>query len=156
MRSLLSILAILSFLAPSSLFPGVPPDTCESVVRDLNRNLQARIDEEELVQALRSLNASEDRKLPEKFVTKGKARRMGWSPGRDLWGVAGLQGKSIGGDRFGNRERRLPRVPEGWREADLDYKGGRRGAKRLVYSPGGRRMITVDHYSSFLEVPACR
>jgi len=156
MRPLFSILAIFLLLAPSSLFSGVPPASCETVVRDLNRTLRAGIDEEELVHALRFLSASGDRKLPEKFITKGKARRMGWSPGQDLWGVPGLRGKSIGGDRFGNRERRLPRVPEGWREADLDYKGGRRGAKRLVYSAGGRRAITVDHYSTFVEVPACR
>ena len=43
-----------------------------------------------------------------------------------------------------------------WREADLDYKGGRRGAKRLVFSNDGRRMVTVDHYDTFTEVPACR
>jgi ribonuclease T1 len=73
-----------------------------------------------------------------------------------LWSVSGLRGRSIGGDRFGNREGRLPWSREGWREADLDYKGGRRGAKRLVYTAGGKRMITVDHYSTFLEVPACR
>ncbi len=156
MRSLaLAVLpALLLLHAPSRLFPGAAPDACEAVVREVNRSLRPGIDEEELVQALRSLGAGG--KLPGKFVTKGKARRSGWSPGRDLWSVPGLRGKSIGGDRFADRERRLPRLPKDWREADLDYRGGRRGPKRLVYSPGGRRLITVDHYSTFLEVPPCR
>lgn len=148
--------ALLLLLAPTPLFPGAAPDACEAVVREANRSLRPGIDEEELVQVLRSLDFGGSGKLPGKFVTKGKARRSGWRPGRDLWSVPGLRGKSIGGDRFADRERRLPRVPRGWREADLDYKGGRRGPKRLVYTPGGRRLITVNHYSTFLEVPPCR
>jgi guanyl-specific ribonuclease Sa len=74
----------------------------------------------------------------------------------DLWKVKNLKGKSIGGDRFGNRERQLPDGGRKWREADLDYKGGQRGAKRLLYSDDGLRMVTVDHYATFREVPACR
>ena len=65
-----------------------------------------------------------------------------------------LRGSSIGGDRFRNLEGRLP--DKKWREADLDYKGGHRGAKRLVFSWDGERFVTVDHYNTFVEVPACR
>lgn len=148
--------ALALLIAPPPLYPGAVPDACEAVVREANRSLRPGIDEEELVQVLRSLGVGGSGKLPGKFVTKEKARRAGWRPGRDLWSVPALRGKSIGGDRFADRERRLPREPGGWREADLDYKGGRRGPKRLVYSPGGRRSITVDHYSTFLEVPSCR
>ena len=43
-----------------------------------------------------------------------------------------------------------------WREADLDYKGGHRGAKRLIFSREGRRFVTVDHYRTFTEIPACQ
>lgn len=93
-----------------------------------------------------------DRRLPARFVTKDQAERLGWRPGSDLWGVA--QGRSIGGDRFGNREGRLPSAAgRRFFEADLDYAGGARGAKRLVWSSDGRLWVTVDHYRSFREVP---
>lgn len=91
-------------------------------------------------------------RLPPRYVTKDAARRLGWQPGRDLWAVA--PGRSIGGDRFGNRERRLPPLArDGYREADLDYRGGRRNARRLVYGRDGSRWVTVDHYETFHRVP---
>jgi len=68
--------------------------------------------------------------------------------------MSALRGSSIGGDRFQNREGRLS--DNQWREADLDYKGGRRGAKRLIFSQDGKRFVTVDHYRTFMEVPQCR
>jgi ribonuclease T1 len=93
-----------------------------------------------------------ENRLPERYVTKEQAEALGWSPGKDLWRVA--PGKSIGGDRFGNRERLLPSAAgrRFW-EADLDYQGGARGPKRLVWSSDGQRWVTVDHYRSFREVP---
>lgn len=127
---------------------------CGEAVRALNQHLQPRIDEAELTDALKALNASRNASLPDKFVAKREARQLGWRPGKDLWGVPALRGKSIGGDRFGNRERRLP--AGNWREADLDYHGGHRGAKRLVFSADGRRRISVDHYQTFVEIPECR
>ncbi|MSN25933.1 MAG: ribonuclease [Geobacter sp.] len=131
-------------------------ESCERVVQLFNSQLSPRIDEKELVEILRSLNASGNTSLPAQFVTKTEAKRLGWRPGRDLWSSRCLQGKSIGGDYFGNREGRLPRNIRSWHEADLDYKGGHRGAKRLIYSKEGQRNVTVDHYSTFHEVPACQ
>lgn len=131
-------------------------DPCEIVVRQLNRNLAPKIDEKELVDVLRTLNATSNARLPDKFVTKRQARKQGWKPGKDLWATARLEGKSIGGDLFGNRERKLPDGAKVWREADLDYKGGHRGPKRIIFSNDGLRMITVDHYKRFTEVPACQ
>ncbi len=95
--------------------------------------------------------------LPDCYLTKDEARGEGWRRGRDLWRHA--PGTAIGGDRFHNRERRLPANHNGtYREADLDYQGGRRGARRMVYVQGsdGRwlQWITVDHYHSFARVPA--
>ncbi|MGE0716273.1 MAG: ribonuclease domain-containing protein [Alphaproteobacteria bacterium] len=91
-------------------------------------------------------------RLPPRFVTKDEARRLGWEPGRDLWATA--PGRSIGGDPFGNRERRLPRLDRGtYREADLDYRGGRRNARRLIWSPAGDHWVTMDHYETFRRVP---
>ncbi len=145
---------ILVFLTVFLLHSLALADPCETVVHSLNAQLSPKIDEQELVEMLRSLNSTDDRKLPPKFVTKKEARSHGWKPGRDLWSVESLRGSSIGGDRFGNREGRLP--GKSWREADLDYKGGHRGSKRLVYSRSGERFVTVDHYRTFVEVPACR
>ncbi|MBI5069442.1 MAG: ribonuclease [Deltaproteobacteria bacterium] len=156
MRSAAPIVPLLLALglgAPAAA-RSAPP--CEQVVRELGARLPARLDEAELVGVLRSLDASRNRSLPPTFVTKREAQRAGWRPGRDLWRVPGLRGKSIGGDRFGNREGRLPGGRRRWREADLDYRGGHRGAKRLLFSDDGLRAVTVDHYRTFVDVPACR
>ena len=155
-RWLLPSLLGMGLLAGVSCNPGPPAESCQSVVHALNERLSPGIDEEELVSVLESLAASGNRRLPPNFVTKEQAQKRGWHAGQDLWAVPGLRGNSIGGDRFRNRERKLPDGGRRWREADLGYKGGKRGAKRLVYSEDGRRMVTVDHYRTFTEVPACR
>ncbi len=129
-------------------------ETCESVVHTLNQRLSSRINEHELVSILKTLNNTGNKRLPSKFVTKKQATTAGWKPGKNLWSVVVLKGKSIGGDTFKNREGGLPE--KRWREADLGYQGGRRGNKRLVFSDDGTRMVTVDHYQTFTEVPACR
>lgn len=131
-----------------------PP--CREAVHALNLQLAEPINEKELVAVLTSLNVSDNARLPETFVTKAQARKLGWRPGQPLWKNKKLQGKSIGGDRFLNREKRLPAGKRVWREADLDYQGGRRNAKRLLYSNDGLRYVTVDHYQTFTEVPSCR
>jgi len=128
--------------------------SCEKVVRSLNEQIAPSIDEPELVEILRTLHQTNHKKLPATFVNKKTARAKGWKPGKDLWSIAALRGSSIGGDLFWNREKRLPEKK--WREADLDYKGGRRGPKRLVFSRDGARYVTVDHYRTFTEVPPCR
>ncbi len=131
--------------------------TCEQVARDFNRTMSPKIDEKELTNALQYLNKSRNTALPAKFVTKREAQSAGWRPGKDLWSVPSLSGRSIGGDHFGNREGRLPNAAKRkWKEADLDYKGGKRGAKRLVFSNDGLRMVNVDHYATFREVPSCQ
>lgn len=127
---------------------------CLDAAKAVNQKLSQPVDEAELASALDRLEASGNRTLPEKFITKRKARDAGWQPGRDLWSVDTLKGKSIGGDLFFNREGHLPKGR--WKEADLDYRGGPRGAKRLVYSDDGRRQVTIDHYRTFVAVPACR
>jgi ribonuclease T1 len=128
--------------------------SCREAVHTLNQRLSPKVDETELAGMLDALNVSGNARLPDKFVDKRQAQQTGWRPGRDLWSVAALRGKSIGGDHFGNREGRLPRG--NWREADLDYQGGHRGPKRLLFSRDGLRRVTVDHYQTFVEVPPCR
>lgn len=98
------------------------------------------------------LSVRRDGRLPARYVDKREAERLGWQPGDDLCRVA--RGRTIGGDRFGNFERRLPeRQGRSWREADLDFACGRRGARRLVFSSDGLVYVTTDHYQSFREVP---
>ena len=134
--------------------PAVHAASCREAAHTLNQHLQPKIDEAELANMLDVLNESRNTQLPGKFVTKRQAQQSGWRPGRDLWSVPALRFKSIGGDHFGNREGRLPRGD--WHEADLDYQGGHRGAKRLMFSQDGMRRVTVDHYQTFVEVPSCR
>jgi len=149
-----AVSAILVLLLSFTVQTQATAETCEAAVHGLNSRLSSRIDEQELVGVLRSLNSSDNKKLPSTFVTKKEARSRGWKPGKNLWSVKTLRGSSIGGDRFSNREGQLP--DGAWREADLDYQGGHRGGKRLIFSREGRRFVTVDHYRTFTEVPSCR
>ncbi|MFV9473085.1 ribonuclease domain-containing protein [Advenella sp. RU8] len=127
---------------------------CEIVVQELNRKeLSGQINEPQLVEILQNLNTRQ--RLPAYFVMKQQAREQGWRPGIYFQDIPSLTGKSMGGDRFGNYERRLPKGS--WKEADLDYLGKKRNAKRLVYSPDGQqRYVTVDHYETFHKVPSCQ
>jgi len=153
-RTVLATVLLLSLF----LCPLWPTDTCahscEKIVRSLNERIAPSIDEPELIEILRELNRTNNGKLPARFVNKKTAQARGWNPGKDMWSIAALRGFSIGGDLFWNWEGRLPQKK--WREADLDYKGGRRGPKRLVFSIDGARYVTVDHYRTFTEVLPCR
>ena len=89
-------------------------------------------------------------KLPDNFLTKQEARALGWTGG-DLSKVA--PGMSIGGDRFGNYEGRLPQVRgRKYYEADCYYTGGPRNAYRIIYSNDGHVWYTEDHYETFTEM----
>ena len=90
--------------------------------------------------------------LPDNFITKDDARALGWDASSgNLHKVA--PGKSIGGDRFGNREGLLPsKRGRQYYECDIDYKGGSRGAKRIVFSDDGLVFYTEDHYASFEQL----
>ena len=125
--------------------------SCQSVVQTLNSSLSPHItNPAALVSTLSALQNNSQ--LPAQFVTKREAQAAGWHPGSSLWAV--LPGKSIGGDRFGNYEHRLPNGS--YQEADLDFTGNKRGAKRLIFSRDGHRFITVDHYQTFTQVPPCQ
>lgn len=92
------------------------------------------------------------KQLPDNFITKAQARRLGWDPGKgNLHEVA--PGKSIGGDVFQNREGKLPRKQgRVWYEADIHYKSGRRGDDRILFSNDGLIYKTEDHYKTFEEI----
>jgi len=157
-RSRLSLFLFFILLAGISRTADAQPlktNSCQTVVSELNQSLSPKIDEKELISILRTLNETRNKRLPAKFITKKQAQKRGWKPGRDLWNSMDLAGKSLGGDLFYNREGRLPDGRRVWREADLDYKGGHRGPKRLIYSDDGLRNVTVDHYNTFKAVPPC-
>jgi ribonuclease len=90
--------------------------------------------------------------LPQNYLTKQEAKALGWAASQgNLWEVA--EGKSIGGDHFGNREGLLPEADgRTWYECDVNYMGGFRGAERLLYSSDGLIYYTDDHYASFTLV----
>lgn len=91
-------------------------------------------------------------RLPGNYITKNQASNLGWSSSAgNLWQVA--RGKSIGGDRFGNYEGQVPdKRGRTWKECDIDYRGGYRGGKRIVYSSDWLIYYTADHYSTFTQV----
>lgn len=88
-------------------------------------------------------------KVPSNYVTKTKARNAGWvNTEGNLWDV--LPGKSIGGGGFYNDDNMMPDAPgREWFECDIDYEGGFRNAKRIVYSNDGLIYYTDDHYNTF-------
>ena len=86
-------------------------------------------------------------KLPKNYITKNEAKKIGWdSENGNLDEVA--PGKSIGGDRYGNYEKKLPQG-EKYKECDVNYRGGYRGAERLIFTSDGTVYYTNDHYNSF-------
>ena len=95
-------------------------------------------------------------RLPDCYLDKSRARERGWRPGRNLWESA--PGAAIGGNRFFNREGRLPAGYNGrYIEADLDFAGTRRrNARRLVFvedlTGAWTLWVTLDHYGSFIRV----
>lgn len=86
-------------------------------------------------------------KLPDYYITKSEAKSKGWNPSKgNLCDV--LSGVAIGGDKFSNREKSLPKG-EQYFEADVNYNCGNRGADRIVFTKNGEVWLTEDHYKSF-------
>ena len=87
--------------------------------------------------------------LPQNFITKKEAIALGWdAKSGNLWQVTDK--KSIGGARLSNREKKLPEASgRKWFECDIGYRGGRRGAERIVFSSDGLIYYTPDHYENF-------
>lgn len=130
------------------VFPSAAP-AGEAELRLFARS-EGIVDVEGFIETVVSLRKT--KKLPPRYLTKAEARKLGWEPGVDLCTVA--RGRVIGGDRFGNREKKLPEKRDRkWYEADIDFFCGSRGPKRLVWSNDGLMYLTTDHYQTFKEVP---
>ena len=88
-----------------------------------------------------------NKQLPDYYLTKSEARNQGWIASKgNLCDV--LPGRAIGGDKFSNREKTLPKG-EQYFEADVNYNCGHRNADRIVFTKNGEVWLTHDHYKSF-------
>ena len=86
--------------------------------------------------------------LPDNFITKDDAKKLGWEGGSV---EAYAPGCAIGGDKFGNYEELLPTAKgRQYYECDIDTDGYHsRGSRRIVFSNDGLIYYTHDHYESF-------
>lgn len=89
----------------------------------------------------------QNHRLPDYYITKSEARKQGWNPSKGNL-CETLPGKAIGGDKFGNREGRLPDGDQ-YFEADVNYHCGGRNADRIIYTKNGDVYLTKNHYKSF-------
>ena len=90
--------------------------------------------------------------LPSNFISKTKAKNQGWIQSEGNLGEV-LPGKSIGGSRFYNDEGILPEKDgREYTECDIDYNGGKRNAKRIVFSNDGLVFYTEDHYETYIQL----
>lgn len=90
--------------------------------------------------------------LPSNYISKTKARKAGWDSSEgNLQEVC--PGKSIGGSRFYDEDAQLPAADgRTWTECDIDYEGGFRGSKRVIFSNDGLVYYTDDHYQTFTRI----
>lgn len=90
--------------------------------------------------------------LPPNFITKAEAKALGWDSSRNYVSDV-APGMSIGGDRYGNYEGKLPKAKgRKFTECDCNYRGGKRNGERIVFSNDGRVWYTRDHYGTFEEL----
>lgn len=89
--------------------------------------------------------------LPSNYMTKEEARKLGWDGG-SLEDYA--PGMCIGGDYFGNYEKKLPtQKGRKYYECDIDTIGWKnRGSRRIIYSNDGLIFYTGDHYEHFEQL----
>ena len=88
------------------------------------------------------------KKLPKNYLTKKEAKKLGWIPSKgNLWDITDKG--VIGGDYFGNFEKNLPDA--NYKECDVNYYGGKRGAERLIYDEDFNIFYTNDHYKTFTK-----
>lgn len=89
--------------------------------------------------------------LPSNYIRKNDAKAAGWDPDEgNLDRVC--PGKIIGGDRFGNYEKKLPeKNNRKYFECDVNYDKdyGYRGQERIIFSNDGLIYYSGDHYNTF-------
>lgn len=142
-RILAVLLMLLAMLSPSALAKTITVDAADYDVEE-----DGWYDTMEEV----AIYLTFFEELPDNYLTKKEAQKLGWESRKgNLWDVA--DGCSIGGDRFGNYEKLLPDAKgRKWTECDIDFDGGFRNGKRVVFSNDGLIYYTDDHYESFDEI----
>lgn len=89
--------------------------------------------------------------MPEYYVTKKKAKSLGWRQGKSPSNY--IPGKMIMGGVYHNKNGHLPDEPgRVWYEADINYYDGRRNRHRVLWSNDGLIFVTYDHYLTFYEI----
>lgn len=83
-------------------------------------------------------------KLPDYYIPKEEAEKLGWKPSKHLSNFA--PGKMIGGNIYYNDEHILPEK-EGrtWKHCDINYESGDRNSLRLYYSNDGLMFYSTNH-----------
>jgi len=90
-------------------------------------------------------------KLPDYYITKQEAEKLGWTKGKDLSKIA--PNKMIGGDIYKNRKHILPEKDgRQWFECDINYESGKRNSLRLFYSNDGLMFYSPDHLDGNVTV----
>lgn len=91
------------------------------------------------------------KKLPNNYLTKSQAKKLGWKGSGNVWANDSLKGKNIGGDTFNNYEQILPIANDNtYIELDVNCSNGSRGKYRIVYNRYTFDIYyTDDHYNSF-------
>lgn len=126
---------------------------CSQITED-NYNINSAIEETQYYYNLDDVvnYIDEYDRLPLNYITKREAQKLGWDNKKgNLWEVK--ERAVIGGDKFHNREKKLPQDKNTqYYEADINYNGGYRGAERLIYTKDGDYYYTKDHYKSFKKI----
>lgn len=91
-------------------------------------------------------------RLPTYYISRGDAYHQGWKPRLgNLSKVA--PGKMMYGGIYRNDDGKLPQTSGRiWYEADINYQGGRRNDKRVLFANDGLIFVTYDHYNTFEEI----
>lgn len=142
------IMLIIGFALKAWHSPSTSSTVTTSSSGQAPSSIEAKTDPSTVARYLRS-----HQQLPDYYIRKGEARHQGWIASKgNLCDV--MPGRVIGGDRFSNREHRLPEQSgRYWQEADVNFSCGRRNSDRLLFSSDGLIYLTTDHYRSFQQVP---
>ncbi len=87
--------------------------------------------------------------LPDYYITIEEANALGWKYGKNLAHFA--PGKMITRGIYANENGHLP-TGRTWYEADINYSGGKRNSRRILYSNDGLIFVSYDHYRTFVEI----
>lgn len=123
----------------------------KTIEEDFKESASKTYDEDKYYYSLEDVSGYliEFKKLPPNYLTKKEALALGWEPRKgNLWDVTDKG--VIGGDYFGNFEEKLPKAK--YKEADVNYSGGRRGSDRIIYDEDINIYYTKDHYQTFERI----